>query len=331
MSAPKRRAGAFDAGARVGPAMALLSSYAVTYRVVEFSSHGATLRGRLYRPDGATRPPLVIMAHGTSATITMVSDRFAEAFADGGLAVLLYDHRGFGASDGEPRQEVNPWVQVRGILDALAFAETLQDEVNTARIGLWGLSYAGSLVIGATAIDHRCRAMVVQVPACSAEPAPRDPDGSLFAALRATVESGDLAAPPLTVTGPLPVVASDQIHNRSLLTPLSAFRWFMEHGSRHGCLWENRITRVIPTTPAPYHAGLCAPHITVPSLWIIAVDDEMAGSNPIVSRGVFDAAGGRKELIEIRGGHFAGLYPPAPPFDAVSGAERDFFRRELFA
>src|SRR5215470_11611210 len=67
---------------------------AVTFRIVEFPSEGATLRGRLYgRGSKASPAPVVIMAHGTSATITMAIDRYAEVFHAAGFAVLLYDHR----------------------------------------------------------------------------------------------------------------------------------------------------------------------------------------------------------------------------------------------
>ncbi len=64
---------------------------------VEFPSEGATLRGLLFLPELQTkRPPIVIMAHGTSATVTMVADKYAQSFSRAGLAVLLYDHRNFG-------------------------------------------------------------------------------------------------------------------------------------------------------------------------------------------------------------------------------------------
>src|SRR3989304_922836 len=113
---------------------------------VEFPSEGATLRGLLFLPESQTnRSPVVIMAHGTSATVFMVADRYAEVFCRAGLGVLLYDHRNFGRSEGEPRQEINPWIQCRGYLDAVKFAETL-DGVDPERIALWGDSYTGGQV-----------------------------------------------------------------------------------------------------------------------------------------------------------------------------------------
>src|SRR5262249_33460852 len=62
------------------------------------------------------------MAHGFSAVKEMYLDRFAEAFAAGGLGALVFDNRNFGASDGEPRQHVDPWQQVRDYRDAITFA-----------------------------------------------------------------------------------------------------------------------------------------------------------------------------------------------------------------
>src|SRR5918996_2374403 len=59
---------------------------------VEFDAEGVTLRGWLYRPDGATGPvPTVVMAHGFSAVKEMYLDSFAEAFAAGGLGALVFD------------------------------------------------------------------------------------------------------------------------------------------------------------------------------------------------------------------------------------------------
>ena len=53
------------------------------------------------------------MAHGFSAVKEMYLDKFAEAFAAGGLNALVFDNRNFGDSDGTPRLEIDPWAQVR--------------------------------------------------------------------------------------------------------------------------------------------------------------------------------------------------------------------------
>jgi hypothetical protein len=61
----------------------------------------------------------------------MYLDAFAEAFAAVGLGALVSDHRGFGASDGEPLQEIDPWTQVRDYRHAITWAQA-RPEVDAA-------------------------------------------------------------------------------------------------------------------------------------------------------------------------------------------------------
>src|SRR5208337_2103871 len=112
------------------------------------------------------KAPTIVMAHGFSAVKEMYLDKFAEAFAAAGLASLVFDNRNFGASDGEPRQEIDPWQQVRDYRDAITFAETLS-QTDKARIGIWGSSYSGGHVLVVGAIDRRVRCVVSQVPLIS--------------------------------------------------------------------------------------------------------------------------------------------------------------------
>ncbi|MEU2275720.1 alpha/beta hydrolase, partial [Nocardia rhamnosiphila] len=130
---------------------------------VEFLSGGVTLRGWLYRPEDRTDPvPLVVMTHGFAGVKEWVAP-FAEVFSAAGLACLVYDHPGFGTSDGTPRFEVDPAAQIEGYRDAVTYAQTL-DGIDGDRIGIWGTSYAGAHVLVVAATDRRVRAVVSQVP-----------------------------------------------------------------------------------------------------------------------------------------------------------------------
>ena len=75
---------------------------------VDFVSSGTRCAAWLYRPRGVARPPVVVMAHGFGAERTFGLPAFAGRFAAAGLAALLFDYRGFGQSDGEPRNLVSP-------------------------------------------------------------------------------------------------------------------------------------------------------------------------------------------------------------------------------
>ncbi len=295
------------------------------FHTVEFPSEGATLRGRLYLHPDVSRPqPIIVMAHGLSATISgMVADQYAEVFCEAGFAVLLYDHRNFGISGGEPQQEINKWIQARGYCSAMDFVSTLP-EVDTNRIALWGDSLSGAEVIVVGAIDERVKAIVAQVPACG-EALSDSSKEILYQALKEIFLSGDVKdGAQASTTGSLPVVSFDQLSVPSYLTPLTAFRWFIEYGGRYGTNWENRVTVVDPQTPVRFRPIICAPYLKAPILMVIAEQDEMPGANSDVARMVFAAAPQPKEKLEIDGGHFGLLYYPSELFEQVSRAQRDF-------
>lgn len=298
---------------------------------VEFESEGATLRGLYLQPavrNEVLGHPLVVMAHGTSATIQMVAIDYARFFAERGLAVLLYDHRNFGGSDGEPRGEINPWVQCRGYRDAIGFASGLE-EVDGSRIGLWGDSYTGGQVVVVAACDKRPRCVVAQCPVFGASLPELEPSEHVLETIRQTLQSGDIRGGPDCTTGPLPVVSFDPSSIPSLLHPIQAFKWFIEHGGRPGSRWVNRVTRVIPPTPVTYSPYLCAPFVHQPTLLMVAPDDEMVHANPLVARKAFELLPGPKQWYEIADGHFGLLYPGSNRLREAAGAQADFFIRHL--
>ena len=92
---------------------------------VDFVSSGARCAAWLYRPCGVVRPPVVIMAHGFGAERTFGLPAFAERFAAAGLATLLFDYRGFGGSDGQPRNLISPRRHVQDWKAAIRAAHRL--------------------------------------------------------------------------------------------------------------------------------------------------------------------------------------------------------------
>ena len=301
-------------------------------RIVEFASEGVTLRGRLYEWPTASRPrPIVIMAHGFSATICgMVADRYADVFHAAGFDVLLYDHRSFGISDGEPRCVIDAFGQARGYRSAIDFAEGLPG-VDRDRIALWGDSLSGGATIAAGAVDPRVAAVVAQVPACGSQVPPLHDAASLFdLRCRPYLDSSRVSSHAVTRRGPMPVVSCDQVGMPSLLTPITAYRWFIEYGGRHGTHWVNRAEVVVPVEPALWSPVLCATQLKAPSLFMIAPDDEMPGAEPRVARVAFEQARSpQKEMCEIEGGHFGLLHFPSALFDLASGVQRSFLLRHL--
>jgi uncharacterized protein len=133
-------------------------------RDIEFLSGTDTVRGWLYTPDEGEGPfPTVVMAGGWCYVKEIVQPHYAEMFAKNGIAAVLFDYRNFGDSDGERRQHIDPHMQIEDYRNAISFAETL-DEVDSARIGSWGLSYSGGHSLVLAAIDSRVKVAVSQIP-----------------------------------------------------------------------------------------------------------------------------------------------------------------------
>ncbi|MGB7686664.1 MAG: alpha/beta hydrolase, partial [Solirubrobacterales bacterium] len=92
---------------------------------LEFESGGDACAAWLYPvADGAPAAPVVVMAHGLSGTRRDRLGPFAERFAEAGFAALVFDHRGFGDSGGEPDLFV-PRRQLEDWRAAIAFARSL--------------------------------------------------------------------------------------------------------------------------------------------------------------------------------------------------------------
>ncbi len=181
---------------------------AVDSRDVSIWSDGTRLAGKLWYPkdreDGEDLPAIVL-CHGWGGTMSHLNTTYAPKFAAGGFFVLAFDYRGWGESDsrivnlGEAaapddtgnatvnvqviREVVDPFGQLEDIRNALLFVEG-EPGVDTERIGVWGTSFGGGLVIYTAANNPRIKCVVSQVGAQDA----------LDASITPFLESGGAAA-----------------------------------------------------------------------------------------------------------------------------------------
>jgi uncharacterized protein len=112
--------------------------------------------------DNSERAPVVVMAHGLSGTRRDRLGPFAERFAAAGFAALVFDHRGFGDSGGEP-DLFHPARQLEDWRAAIAFARSLPG-VDAARVATFGSSMGGGNALAAAAADPGVAAAISQVP-----------------------------------------------------------------------------------------------------------------------------------------------------------------------
>lgn len=108
---------------------------------VTFHNERVTLAGTLLVPHAPRPCPGVALVHGSGDDTRDDYRVFAQYFAARGIATLIYDKRGVGASTGNWR--AGTFADLAE--DALAAVRLLaqRDEIDARRIGLWGCSEGG--------------------------------------------------------------------------------------------------------------------------------------------------------------------------------------------
>lgn len=295
---------------------------------IEFKTEdGVTLRGWHYLPDNASGPvPTIVMAHGFSAVKEMYLDRFAEAFAAAGFAAIVFDNRNFGASDGEPRYEIDPWQQVRDYRDAITWAETL-DETDATRIGIWGSSYSGGHVMVVGALDRRVKCVVAQVPLASGHRnARRLIRSDVLAGVQAMFDDDRRARMKGEKPAMIPVVAEDPAAPSALPTP-DSWTWFTETGKARAPSWHNEVTLRSVEMFTEYEPISYAKYVSpTPMMIVVALGDVLTVSDLALE--AYEEALAPKRLVTLSGGHFDAY---TGDFEASSGPAVEWFKQHLGA
>jgi uncharacterized protein len=290
---------------------------------IEFAvEEGVTLRGWLFVPEGEGRHPAITMAHGFAGVKEHGLERIARAFAAAGFVVLVHDHRGFGSSDGSPRYDIDPWVQIADWRRAISFLES-QPFVDPARIGLWGSSYAGghAIVLGAT--DRRLHAVVAQVPTISGyqqslRRVPPDQVAALEAAFAEDERSQYRGAPLATQA----VVSADPAVQAAYRAPGAIA--FYNQPAPPGA-WDNVVTLRSTRAARMYEPGTWISRVSpTPLLMIVGLHDTITLTD--LELAAYEAALQPKKLVTIDGGHFD---PYVARFDEASTAATAFFTAHL--
>jgi alpha/beta superfamily hydrolase len=132
---------------------------------VTFYSEGARLSGFLHRPDAAAgRLPFIVQGPGwLGLADAKLYQPYHEAFTAAGFAILIFDYRGFGESEGDRGTISPPW-QLEDWRNALAYMRS-RDDMDPARAAIFGSGGTGGgnavLVAGH---EPAVRATISQVP-----------------------------------------------------------------------------------------------------------------------------------------------------------------------
>ncbi|HUB98825.1 MAG TPA: alpha/beta fold hydrolase [Solirubrobacterales bacterium] len=278
---------------------------------LEFGVDSATCAAWFYWPDGGDRVPIVVIAHGLSGTRRDRLGPFAENFADDGLAALVFDHRGFGESGGEP-DLFEPRRQLEDWRAAIAQARSLAG-VDPDRVVTFGSSMGGGNALAAAAADRRVAAAISQVPFLDIVTQSHRSSPAVTARLMLAAARGEH----------VPVVGQPD-EAAFINAPGAEQGWRRVVATGEDSRWRDRVSaRWLlgrPFRPARHAAKLHCP-------WLVCVGeaDRVARPGPAI------AAARRAPQGELR------TYPGVDHFDIYDGPEHDavvadqlqFLRRHL--
>ena len=146
--------------------LAATASHAATSQRVEFVFNGVRLVGDLYLPDDfrAGDPiPAVIVTGAWTTVKEQMPARYAAELADRGYAAFAFDFRGWGQSEGSPRQLEDPERKTQDIVAAAEFLST-RPEVDRARIGGLGICASSGYMTDAATRSPHIRSLALVAP-----------------------------------------------------------------------------------------------------------------------------------------------------------------------
>jgi uncharacterized protein len=292
----------------------------VEKRTVSIWSDATRMAGHLYLPKDRKpddKLPAIVLCAGTGGTKESTGARLGPILAQHGYAALAFDYRGWGESDSrlmsvepQPKAEAGQemTIKVKALRGQMDYAEQTEDiraavsyivgepGVDAARIGLWGTSYGGGLVVWATGNDPRVKCLAAQVPGMGA--------GSNPAALKYAYD-----------------LATKQARGETEPAPI-------ETGKLTGLLARYTTMRRNPVKSLGYNALEAAAKIAVPSIFVVAEKEEFGGNpaveaahNDLVKRGV------PSDIHVLKGATHYSVYAEA--FDEATRVEIEWFDKHL--
>ncbi len=283
---------------------------------VAFNADKVKLSGWFFTPLSVSSPfPCVIMTPGFSALKEHGLEQFAEVFVSAGISVLIYDNRNFGESEGEPRQEADPKLQVEDYSHAIDYVQSMP-EVDAERIGIWGVSYSGGHVLMVAAHDRRVKCVVSIVPyvyghygILQAEQPEK------LAALKKMYREDEQNRAKGEAPMMIPVVSKDRKVLAVMYQP-SAYEFFTQVKS-----WKNEVTLKSIALAGEYSPIDFIEQVSpIPLLMIVANEDTVNRTEFALK--AYEKALSPKQLEMIEGEHFS---PFQEHFEQCAHAARDWF------
>lgn len=283
---------------------------------ITFASDGNRIAGHLYRPrqvPSGEVTPGIVMTGPVSSVKEQTLPHYAERFADAGYAVLTFDPRGFGESEGEPRFHYDPWLIVSDYVNAAAHMMA-RDDVDAERVAAVGVCMGGGFAVATAARERR-------LAACASIAGGYDIGGTfqrsmgaegLAAYMRRANELHDRQRRS-GETQYIPTIAkelSDEVPVAIMPTP-EAYSYYARTSRDHAPSWSWETTAASLEPYLTFNAISQAP-LVAPTPLLIVHGTTDAALLPELAQAAYDAAVEPKELVWIETHNHIELYDQDP-------------------
>jgi uncharacterized protein len=229
-------------------------------------SEGLRLSGVLRRPETDHAVPGVVLTGPFTGVKEQVVGHYAERLTAAGFATLVFDHRGFGDSEGDPRQHEDSAGKLQDLLDATSFLAAAEG-VDADRLGCVGICLGGGYAVRHAAFDPGIRALVTIAGGYNDPRAMRQAMGAdaYTAQMRASTEllqrqyeTGNVEYMPAVAPEGQPAAMGGQ-------------EPYDYYGTRRGLAggWENRVTRLSIRSLLTFDAAGAADFLDATPLCVI--------------------------------------------------------------
>ncbi|KAG9595159.1 alpha/beta-hydrolase, partial [Aureobasidium melanogenum] len=313
---------------------------------IEFNTiDNVTLRGWMFKPANAEgKYPCLIITHGLTCLKEMCLDTLAERLTSVlPIACLVYDHRGYGASDqkdSEPRNEIVPAHQNSDLQDAITYAQSRED-IDAAKIGLWGYSYSGGHSLWVAANDRRVKAVIAVAPFITGDIIANNMRSDLEDSFTEMLSQERLSRAAGNEPGRMPAVVESPL-DTAVMPQIESYAFFSAWAEKSD--WKNDLTIRRHVTPLSLNIMLTTSYslegilsyfpgsrihkigptpllMQVPKKDVVAITDTMLEA--------YNRAVEPKEIQILPGGHFSMF--EGDEFELMLAKEVEFLKRTLLA
>ncbi|WP_035415625.1 alpha/beta hydrolase [Ferrimonas kyonanensis] len=296
---------------------------------VSFPSEGHQLAGLLFLPEGfdaSQKYPTIVMTMAFNQVKEQTGSVYGKRLAALGYAAMVFDHRGFGDSEGKLRSYEYTPAKLEGLSDAISFLR-MHDFVDRARFFGLGVCAGASHIVTTALTDKRLKAIATvsgmlnnaaslfgvmdRETAVAALTAANDAHQKYYeTGIQENVDILGMSEPPAED-------APSTMHE--------GYDYYMT--ARAGRETNPNYTHMAPlfvNEDYPrYNATAMAPFLYTPFLGIVGKDADTAP----LTQGFVEAASEPKELYEIEGASHVSLYDIDKDVDRAVTKINEFFQK----